>query len=42
VRVGAAGQEDGGAVALMAGGELVAIASSEEGWLRPTVVLETA
>jgi hypothetical protein len=38
----AAGQRGSGAiVALLGGGELVAIARSEEGWLRPTVVLET-
>jgi tRNA pseudouridine55 synthase len=35
-------QRGGGAVvALVAAGELVAIARSEEGWLHPTVVLET-
>ena len=38
----AAGQRGSGAiVALLGGGELVAIARSEEGWLRPTIVLET-
>jgi tRNA pseudouridine55 synthase len=38
---GAAGQRGSGAVvALVAAGELVAIARSEEGWLHPTVVLE--
>ena len=30
----------GTAVALLGGGELVAIATAEDGWLRPTVVLE--
>lgn len=39
---GAAGPRGSGAVvALVAAGELVAIARSQEGWLRPTVVLET-
>jgi tRNA pseudouridine55 synthase len=43
----AAGQQGGcplggGAVALMAEGELVAVARTEDGWLHPTVVLETA
>jgi hypothetical protein len=28
-------------VALMAAGELVGVAREHEGWLRPTVVLET-
>jgi tRNA pseudouridine55 synthase len=38
----AAGQRSSGAVvALVAAGELVAVARSEEGWLRPTVVLES-
>jgi tRNA pseudouridine55 synthase len=32
----------GEAVALMEGGELIAIARVDDGWLRPTVVLETA
>jgi tRNA pseudouridine55 synthase len=32
----------GAAVALLAGGELVAMAQADAGWLRPTVVLETA
>jgi tRNA pseudouridine55 synthase len=31
----------GEAVALLEGGELIAIARAEDGWLRPTVVLET-
>lgn len=38
----AAGQWGSGAVALMSGGELVAIARPEDGWLHPTVVLEIA
>jgi tRNA pseudouridine55 synthase len=39
---GAAGQRGSGAVvALVAGGELVAVARGEDGWLHPTVVLET-
>ncbi|MGZ8393024.1 MAG: tRNA pseudouridine(55) synthase TruB [Gemmatimonadales bacterium] len=39
---GAAGRPGGGAVvALVAGGELVAVARGQEGWLHPTVVLET-
>lgn len=38
----AAGQQGGGAVALIASGGLVGVARSEEGWLRPTVVLEPA
>ena len=39
---GAAGQRGSGAViALVDRGELVAIARSEQGWLHPTVVLET-
>jgi tRNA pseudouridine55 synthase len=37
-----AGQGGGGAVALMSGGELVAIARPEDGWLHPAVVLGTA
>jgi tRNA pseudouridine55 synthase len=38
----AGGQRGSGeVVALVAAGDLVAIARSEEGWLRPTVVLET-
>jgi len=40
---GAAGQRAGGAVvALMGGGELIAVAQAEDGWLRPTVVLDTS
>jgi tRNA pseudouridine55 synthase len=31
----------GEAVALMGGGELIAVARAEDGWLRPTVVLES-
>jgi tRNA pseudouridine55 synthase len=31
----------GEAIALMGGGELVAVARAEDGWLRPTVVLES-
>jgi tRNA pseudouridine55 synthase len=38
----ASGQRGSGAVALMSGGELVAVAHPEDGWLHPTVVLETA
>jgi len=38
---GATGQGGSDTVALVAGGELVAIARSQEGWLRPTVVLQT-
>ena len=39
---GAAGQRAGGAVvALMGGGELIAVAQTQDGWLRPTVVLDT-
>jgi tRNA pseudouridine55 synthase len=39
---GAAGQRAGGAVvALMGGGELIAVAQAQDGWLRPTVVLDT-
>jgi tRNA pseudouridine55 synthase len=39
---GAAGQRAGGAVvALLGGGELIAVAQAEDGWLRPTVVLDT-
>lgn len=38
---GAAGQQGGGMVALMAGDDLVAVARTEGGWLHPTVVLET-
>jgi tRNA pseudouridine55 synthase len=38
----AAGQRGSGAVALIAGGELVGVARTHEGWLRPTVVLEPA
>ena len=38
----AAGQRAGGAVvALLGGGELIAVAQAEDGWLRPTVVLDT-
>jgi tRNA pseudouridine55 synthase len=37
----APGQAGSEAVALVAGGELVAIARNHEGWLRPTVVLQT-
>ena len=38
---GAAGQRAGGAVvALLGGGELIAVAQAEDGWLRPTVVLD--
>jgi tRNA pseudouridine55 synthase len=37
----AAEQAGSEAVALVAGGELVAIARNHEGWLRPTVVLQT-
>jgi tRNA pseudouridine55 synthase len=36
----AAGQRGSGAVALVAGGELVAVARMDNGWLHPTVVLE--
>ena len=36
-----AGQGGSDTVALVAGGELVAIARNQEGWLRPTVVLQT-
>jgi tRNA pseudouridine55 synthase len=36
---GAVGQRGSGAVALLANGELVAVAQADEGWLRPTVVL---
>jgi len=40
---GAAGQRGSGAVvALLGGGELIAVAQAEEGWLRPMVVLDTA
>jgi tRNA pseudouridine55 synthase len=35
----AAGQESGGEVALLAGGELIAVARRVDGWLRPAVVL---
>jgi tRNA pseudouridine55 synthase len=39
---GEAGKRGSGeAIALMGGGELVAIARAEDGWLRPTVVLES-
>jgi tRNA pseudouridine55 synthase len=38
----AAGQRDSGAVALLARNELVAVARAEDGWLHPSVVLETA
>jgi tRNA pseudouridine55 synthase len=38
----AAGQWGSGAVALLANGELVAVARADEGWLRPTVVLDSA
>jgi tRNA pseudouridine55 synthase len=39
---GAAGERAGGAVvALLGGGELIAVAQAEDGWLRPTVVLDT-
>ena len=39
---GAAGQRGSGAVvALLGGGELIAVAQAEDGWLRPTVVLDT-
>lgn len=38
---GAVGQEGSGVVALVAGGKLVAVARSEDGWIHPTVVLET-
>jgi tRNA pseudouridine55 synthase len=37
-----AGQQGSGAVALLAGGELVAVARTDNGWLHPTVVLEPA
>jgi tRNA pseudouridine55 synthase len=38
----AAGQRgSGAAVALLQGGELIAVAQAEDGWLRPTVVLGT-
>jgi tRNA pseudouridine55 synthase len=38
---GEAGKRESGAVvALLGGGELVAVAKAEDGWLRPTVVLE--
>jgi tRNA pseudouridine55 synthase len=36
---GAAGQRGSGAVVLLEGSELVAVALAEDGWLRPTVVL---
>jgi tRNA pseudouridine55 synthase len=36
-----AGKRGSGAVALLECGELIAIAKVEDGWLRPTVVLET-
>jgi tRNA pseudouridine55 synthase len=36
---GAVGQQGSGAVALLEGTELVAVARAEDGWLRPTVVL---
>jgi tRNA pseudouridine55 synthase len=36
----AAGQRGSGAVALLAGGALVAVARQDNGWLHPTVVLE--
>jgi tRNA pseudouridine55 synthase len=35
-------RESGEAVALLQSGELLAVAKAEDGWLRPTVVLETA
>ncbi len=39
---GAAGQRaGGGVVALLGGGELIAVAQAGDGWLRPTVVLDT-
>ena len=38
---GAAGQRGSGAVALLEGSELVAVARAEDGWLRPTVVLSS-
>jgi tRNA pseudouridine55 synthase len=39
---GAAGRRGGGeVVALMGGGDLVAVARAEDGWLRPMVVLES-
>jgi hypothetical protein len=39
---GAAGRRGSGeVVALIGGGELVAVARAEDGWLRPTVVLES-
>jgi tRNA pseudouridine55 synthase len=39
---GAGGKWGGGeAVALMGGGDLIAVARAEDGWLRPTVVLES-
>lgn len=36
------GQRGSGAVVLLAGGELVAMAQADDGWLRPTVVLDGA
>ncbi len=40
---GAAGQWGSGAVVVLLGrGELIAVAQAEDGWLRPTVVLDTA
>jgi tRNA pseudouridine55 synthase len=38
---GAVGQRGSGAVALVAGGELVAVATPADGWLKPTVVIGT-
>jgi tRNA pseudouridine55 synthase len=34
-------RESGEAVALLEGGELIAVARADDGWLRPTVVLQT-
>jgi tRNA pseudouridine55 synthase len=39
--VAATGRESGEAVALLAGGELIAVAREVDGWLRPAVVLGT-
>jgi hypothetical protein len=38
---GAEGRAQGTEVALLAGGELVAVATEADGWLRPVVVLGT-
>jgi tRNA pseudouridine55 synthase len=39
---GAGGQPGGGAVVLLDGADVVAVAEADNGWLRPTVVLGTA